>query len=513
MSRIRVVLQSRMSSTRLPGKALRPVAGLPMVALAAQRAGNAGHEVVVATSDRPEDDAIQAALSGVCPVVRGSLEDPLARFVKATQDLAPADVVVRLTADNVVPDGSLVGFLAGFIDAECAYARLGGDDPLLPYGVAAEAFTVAALREADSSAVSPEDREHVTPRIRAAHGDNRVAVDALAPEWAGLRCTVDTPEDYDVVTALFDLVEDPVRTPWRSLCSRLAATNRLRQGRLLLGTVQLGLAYGAANVAGQPSLDEARSLLARAAACGVTHLDTARAYGTSESQIAEAGTTLGIVTKTAPDTVSVVSDLEQSLRALGRDRVDALLLHRATDLDRPGVREELGLVKAEGLARAVGVSLSTPEELLAVLADDLVGYVQLPFNLLDRRWLAPEVQAALAARPDVIVVARSAYLQGLLVSNGARWPAGSSPSSWLDPLDELVGSLGRESRADLCLAYVLAHPWVTSVVVGAETAAQIEETTRLVRQTPLTEDEVELVRSQLPEGPIDLIDPSRWSNS
>src|SRR6187200_14786 len=107
--RVRVVLQSRLSSTRLPGKAMLTVAGRPMVVLAAQRAATTGAEVVVATSDRPEDDLIAetVAAAGIS-VARGPLDDPLRRFTIAVTDLDDQDVVVRLTADNVVPDGSLV---------------------------------------------------------------------------------------------------------------------------------------------------------------------------------------------------------------------------------------------------------------------------------------------------------------------------------------------------------------------------------------------------------------------
>lgn len=105
----RVILQSRLSSSRLPGKALLTVAGQPVVALAARRAGNTGLDVVVATSDQPEDDAIADALAetGVA-VFRGSLHDPLRRFFDATVDLADEDLVVRLTGDNIVPDGRFV---------------------------------------------------------------------------------------------------------------------------------------------------------------------------------------------------------------------------------------------------------------------------------------------------------------------------------------------------------------------------------------------------------------------
>ncbi len=551
------MLQSRLSSSRLPGKAMLSVAGRPMVVLAAQRAGTTGHDVVVATSDRPDDDVIADALSSAAiAVVRGPLEDPLRRFAIATADLSARDVVVRLTADNVVPDGSLVDLLVEEVLGGATYARLGGDDPALPYGVAAEAFTVAALREADDSATSAHEREHVTPRLREVYGDRRIVVPDVATDWAGLRCTVDTFDDFVLVSRVLRGVADPVTAGWRDLCARVALVtgprprplprreNPLGQGPLVLGTVQLGVEYGAANAGGLPATSTAADVLTAAAAERITHLDTARAYGASEARIGTAlarglSEHVGVVTKVRPlgdlgdpgdpgdpgegadpgdgapagwGREAVLASVETSLRMLGAGSVDALLLHRADDWTRPGVRETLVALRDEGVATLVGASLSTPEELVALLTDHEVGYVQLPFNLLDRRWLAPDVQAALRRRPEVVVTCRSAYLQGLLVSEQARWPAepGVDTAELWRALAELVGELGRESAADLCLAYVLGHDWVTSVVVGAEHPDQVRDTARLTRLDPLTPGEITRVQDVLPAAGVDLLDPARW---
>ncbi len=515
--RVRVVLQARMGSSRLPGKAMMPIAGIPMVVLAALRAGNQGHQVVVATSDASSDDAI----ADVCKarelaVVRGPLDDVLSRFVIASEDLDDADVVVRLTADNVVPDGRVVSQVVGALEDGAAFAVVGGDDAGVPYGLAAEAFTVAALRHANKAAVSAGDREHVTPSIRARYHVRRPEVVGLTGRWAGLRCTVDTPDDFGVVAGLFDGISDPVKVTYSQLCERLAAQNPIKQGRLVLGTVQLGLPYGVANDVGQPSAEAAREMLEAAASLGITHVDTSRAYGEAEERIAESGVAMGIITKVAPMEdgryATVDESVQESLRQLACDRVDAVLLHRATDLERPGARDGLARLIEAGTTYCVGVSVQSPAELLTVLADPLFGYVQVPFNLLDRRWLADDVEQALLGRPDVLVAARSVYLQGLLAAPEARWPSidGVDVVRLLQELDRLVHEFGRSSRADLCLAYALGQEWVDSVVVGAESTLQIRDTVELVGQTPLTTDQREQVHARVPAGPLDVVDPSRW---
>lgn len=535
--RVRVVLQSRLTSSRLPGKALLTVGDRPMVVLSAQRAASTGYDVVVATSDQPEDDAVASACGrrGV-PVVRGPLDDTLARFVLAAEGLAQGDIVVRLTADNVVPDGDLIAVLVEALTGPEAegrrYVRLGGDDRALPYGVAAEAFTAGVLRAAAAGATTAHDREHVTPAIKRSEGDWRVTAPQPSAAWAGLRCTVDAFDDLVAITRLFDRYEDPLSPSWRELCDGLAAAaprgslpvrgdNPIGQSALVLGTVQLGLAYGAANTAGQPDAAQSLAVLDAARRAGVTHLDTARAYGESEQRIGVANARglseeVGVITKIAPLGEAAGADaasasLERSLRLLRTERLAAILVHRATDWHRPGVADRLAEAVAAGTVAVSGASIGSPLELLDLLADPRCGYLQLPFNLLDRRWLTSEVQDALAGRPDVVVTTRSAFLQGLLTAGAdAHWPLGHDPADFVPALDRLVAELGRDSRADLCLAYVLGHDWVTSVVVGAETPEQVTDLARLVARPPLTAAELEHVRRELPAGADDLVDPSRW---
>jgi spore coat polysaccharide biosynthesis protein SpsF len=291
--------------------------------------------------------------------------------------------------------------------------------------------------------------------------------------------------------------------------------------------------YGVTNSGGLPEEDLASEMLAVAAAAGVTHVDTARAYGLSESRIGEARESglaagLGVVTKVGPlvdlpadatpalGRAAVDASVGRSLSALRSTSVDVVLLHRWHDWAKAegAVGHFMAELREEGIARLVGASVGGTHELLEALADPAVGYVQLPFNLLDRQWLATPVLSALASRPDVVVTARSVFLQGLLTAGrGVRWPSlGERSAAELETaLEGLVRDLERRSLADLCVAYVLGHAFVTSVVIGAETPSQVRENAELVRLPPLAAAEIELVHLRLPPGPPDLVDPSRWS--
>ena len=286
-----------------------------------------------------------------------------------------------------------------------------------------------------------------------------------------------------------------------------------RQSVLVLGTAQLGGAYGIANRTGVPDGAAISRILTAARALGVTHLDTARAYGESEERIGAARPDLAVVTKVRPlapgeGPDEVRASVEASRTALRRTGPLTILLHRTADADAGW--DELRKVDAD----RIGVSVQSPDELRRVLDLPDLGYVQLPCNILDRRWLADDLSSALAARPDLVITVRSAYLQGLLVAGTAvTWPhlTDTDRDAVVTRLDRLAADLGRTDRADLCLAYLLSLPWVTSVVVGAETEDQLRRNAELVSRPPLTDPERSHVLAELPEMPIELLDPARWS--
>jgi spore coat polysaccharide biosynthesis protein SpsF (cytidylyltransferase family)/aryl-alcohol dehydrogenase-like predicted oxidoreductase len=314
----RIILQSRLSSARLPAKGLLPVAGFPSVVLAAKRAGNQGLSVCVATSNDTSDDWTQACLAshGVS-CVRGPLDDVLHRFILATEDLPDEAWIIRLTADNLFPDGPFLQDLLEQFEviytAGGHYAGTSSPEDGLPYGLSAEIFTVFSLREAQRKATTAYEREHVTPWIVAQWGRKIFDSSFLGFEsnLSHLRCTMDTFEDYLRICSVFEGMVDPVGVSVKALSEKLANPTKTslllqfprqemssqnntfkgasREGssrcRFTMGTVQLGLPYGRSNKTGQPSQDTATHLIQKALALGVDCLDTARAYGDSEQVI------------------------------------------------------------------------------------------------------------------------------------------------------------------------------------------------------------------------------------
>ncbi|BCW90573.1 hypothetical protein sos41_37450 [Alphaproteobacteria bacterium SO-S41] len=300
--------------------------------------------------------------------------------------------------------------------------------------------------------------------------------------------------------------------------------------RLVLGTVQIGAPYGAANLTGLPSTDRAIRLLKRARRAGVGAFDTARGYGEAENRIGAA-----FEGEDQPDTITkldplaslpedasaaeaecaVEDSINASLVSLKRAKLDTLLLHRAAHLSSHGgaVWKRLVRLQKAGVIDRLGVSVQTPEEAFEALSLRAVTHIQLPFNLIDQRWREAGVPAAARARSDVTIHARSIYLQGILAGDDSRlWPKvhGVDAEGTLYMLDTLAQLYDRMSIADLCLAYVRGQDWISGIVIGMETEEQLDRNLAMFDGEAMTQDEIADIEPRLPRFPAALLNPALW---
>lgn len=198
-----------MGSTRLPGKVLVELAGLPMLAqqLRRLRRCTLADAIVVATTTHPGDDAIvELARREDAAWFRGSEEDVLSRFVGAARQ-SHADVVVRVTADCPLIDPLVTDRVIDELvrhPGSCDYAS-NVLRRTYPRGLDAEALFFDTLQRVDRLAVSAQAREHVTMLVYAERPTLFLcrSVEDEANN-ADLRWTVDTAEDLRVVRTLYD---------------------------------------------------------------------------------------------------------------------------------------------------------------------------------------------------------------------------------------------------------------------------------------------------------------------
>jgi spore coat polysaccharide biosynthesis protein SpsF (cytidylyltransferase family) len=206
--RVLAVVQARLGSTRLPGKALMDVAGRPMMAhvIARTRAVPGVDLTVLATTVDPADDAlVDLARSLGVPWIRGSVEDVLDRFHAALLEY-PAGAILRVTADCPLLDPEVSGLVVKeYVEHREKTDYVSNVEPATyPDGLDTEIFSAAALERAWREARSPSDREHVTTYIRDEKNGFRLRNVVHREDLSMHRWTVDEPRDLEFVRAVYD---------------------------------------------------------------------------------------------------------------------------------------------------------------------------------------------------------------------------------------------------------------------------------------------------------------------
>ncbi|MGZ8363422.1 MAG: cytidylyltransferase domain-containing protein [Caulobacteraceae bacterium] len=205
---ILAIMQARMSSTRLPGKVLRPLAGSPMILRQIERVKRAKRidRLVVATSIDPTDNVLADILEhhGV-HAIRGPLDDVLTRFVGVMNGFEDVDHVVRLTADCPLTDPTVIdAVIAHHVESGADYTSNTLGARTYPKGLDVEAMTAETLRMAATEAEAADEREHVTMHIYRHPERFRLEGVVQDADEGGVRWTVDTPDDHAFVSAVYD---------------------------------------------------------------------------------------------------------------------------------------------------------------------------------------------------------------------------------------------------------------------------------------------------------------------
>ena len=283
--------------------------------------------------------------------------------------------------------------------------------------------------------------------------------------------------------------------------------------RIVLGGAQLGLPYGILNGGETLSGEEVARILDTAVSHGIDSIDTAIAYGQSESIIGETSQNrFNIISKLPPLPLDVsnvfewvLAQVEASLSRLKCASLDALLLHRPQDLTEAYGAElfaAISSLKIEKTIQRFGVSIYTPDELNSIIGTCDIDVVQAPLNVFDRRILGI-IDRLTALNIEVHV--RSVFLQGVLIAKPENRPQRFQPwSEHFARFDEWVLSSGVSAMA-CCLGFALQQSGVAKLVIGTTSP---EALTEIMTSIPNIKLEVP---ADLHSSSEQLIDPRVWS--
>lgn len=211
--KIVATIEARMTSSRLPGKVLMPLAGRPALERMVERVRMARYidEIVVATTTNDQDEPVEQLCRDLgIRCFRGSEDDVLAR-VLGTADLVGADLICELTGDCPLIDPFIVDqVILAHLSGNYDYTSNIFNERTYPDGLDVQVFWTDVLRRVDQLTDDPIDRVHVScyiyhnPKLFRLHGVYATP-DQFGPD---MRITLDTREDYELINRLFEEMEE-----------------------------------------------------------------------------------------------------------------------------------------------------------------------------------------------------------------------------------------------------------------------------------------------------------------
>jgi spore coat polysaccharide biosynthesis protein SpsF len=209
--RIYAVLQARMSSTRLPGKVLRPLGEKPLIEYLLERLAHSREldGVVLATSDDASDDPVAefAREAGVA-YHRGPLANVAERFLEVV-DRFELDAFVRVTGDSPLLDQALVDYGTRLYRQGAAEIVTNVFPSTHPSGQSFEVVGADAFRRGFAAMTQPYDLEHVTPFFYRRPELFQIVNVEAQQDHHELQLSVDTAEDAEVIGAMIARMDRP----------------------------------------------------------------------------------------------------------------------------------------------------------------------------------------------------------------------------------------------------------------------------------------------------------------
>ncbi len=282
--------------------------------------------------------------------------------------------------------------------------------------------------------------------------------------------------------------------------------------KLALGTVQFGLDYGINNKSGQTSKAEIEKILDLAFSSGIDCLDTAQAYGDSETILGEVlndGKKFNIISKLDSKNIfNVCSSFEISLKNLRVSQLYGFLYH-----DFNSYKNNVDSIKylldykSEGKINKIGFSLYYPDQLEFLFNENIpVDLIQVPYNIFDRRF---ESFFQEAQKRDIEIHIRSVFLQGCFFLNPDHLP------SFLSKIKNKIEKLRKLSEQNkislnsLCLNFVNINEYIDKIIIGVDTQDNLRDNIEALNEV----EEFTLLKNEmfdLQENDEKILLPFNW---
>lgn len=291
--------------------------------------------------------------------------------------------------------------------------------------------------------------------------------------------------------------------------------------RLVLGTVQLGTEYGIANSEGKPDQGKAERIINAALDNGIVEFDTAQGYGNSEEVLGKAFTALNaherirVITKTDPaldheNENSITRAIEKSFEKLRIPQLWGLLIHHEKHLSswHRGLYSVLRKYTEKGIIKHLGVSVYSVEKALEALDTEGISIIQLPTNVLDRRFENAGV-FEIADRKGIQIYIRSVFLQGLLLMEPVKI---SHTMEFAIPIIKQYRELCKKYELtphEIAMCYVKQIAPHVKLLFGAENVQQVRHNIKLL-DNEISISCINEIRNMFQKIDMKILNPSLW---
>jgi aryl-alcohol dehydrogenase-like predicted oxidoreductase len=303
--------------------------------------------------------------------------------------------------------------------------------------------------------------------------------------------------------------------------------------KFILGCAQLGLKYGINNH-NQFSYTESLKLLEEILSSKtISFIDTAREYGRSEEVIGKAlglskrnlSNKIKVMTKISPLQESnnnqnsslflkVKKSINKSFKELGLTEVYSISFHRYEDwlIQDKKIINYLLELKKNGNVEKIGVSISRPDQLKALMDCSFIDSIQLPYNFLDSRWdkAISENQSKIKSKE---IIARSIFLQGLIFSNDLNaWKKANvnSPTECLEKIRDIKKKFKIDSIAELAIRYAISCKWLNGIVIGVDSYNQFNLNMKSFNKNKFSKKELDYINENRPNLSYKTLNPENW---
>jgi spore coat polysaccharide biosynthesis protein SpsF len=220
-----IVLQARCSSKRLPGKVLKKINGIPLVILCARRLSNLGANILVATSKHKTDNnLVKLLIKEKINYFRGGLNNVFSRYLLIARKFNNKFQIIRATADNPLPDGSLVNTVVKhFNKIKSNYFGIDHKLHNLPQGMSLEIFNVKKIKEVSKQKLNKEEKEHVTLKMYKNKKIPNLFIKSLKikKNLSNIKLSIDERHNLKKMREIFKNTDIPLTISWKKLLNHL----------------------------------------------------------------------------------------------------------------------------------------------------------------------------------------------------------------------------------------------------------------------------------------------------